>query len=91
VRCAPCLSGLPSALLRGYATVAAGSLILGAPLVALIVTLIALANLGVIGWQLVTFGQLMHRIIAAVARQAGLVPAAPVGRAAPPVGTPRTT
>ena len=38
-------------------------------------------NLGVIGWQLVTFGRLMHRIIEAVARQARLMPAEPIAAA----------
>jgi hypothetical protein len=95
VRCAMRLSGLGTALLRGYAALAAGSLILDAPVAALIFLAIALVNLGVIGWQLVTFGRLMHRIVEAVARQARLVPAEPIARAALPpgelAGRPRTT
>jgi glycosyltransferase involved in cell wall biosynthesis len=91
VRCAMRLSGLGTALLRGYAVLAAGSLILEAPVAALIFLAIALVNLSVIGWQLVTFGRLMHRIIEAVARQARLVPAEPTPRAAPSIGRPRTT
>ena len=46
--------------------------------------------LGLIGWRLVTFGRLMHRIIEAVARQTKLMPAEPVGIAALPIGPPRT-
>lgn len=91
VRCAMRMSSLATALLRGYAALAAGSLILGAPLAALVFFAIALVNLGVIGWQLVTFGRLMHRIIEAVARQAKLMPAEPIARAALPIGKPRTT
>ena len=91
VRCAMRLSNLATVLLRGYAALAAGSLILGAPFAAAIFFAIALVNLGVIGWQLATFGQLMHRIIEAVARQAGLMPAEPTARAALPLGKPRAT
>ncbi len=43
-----------------------------------------------IGWRLVTFGRLMHRIIEAVASQAGLMPAEPVAAAPLPIGAPRT-
>ena len=78
-------------LLRGYAALAAGSLILGAPLAAAVFFAIGLVNLGVIGWQLATFGRLMHRIVEAVARQARLMPAEPIARPALPIGKPRTT
>jgi glycosyltransferase involved in cell wall biosynthesis len=96
VRCAMRMSSLARVLLRGYAALAAGALILGAPLVALVVFAIALVNLGVIAWRLVTFGRLMHRIVEAVARQARLLPAEPIGGrgALPPTGLagkPRTT
>jgi hypothetical protein len=47
-------------------------------------------NLGVIGWRLVTFGRIMQRIIEAVATQARLVPADPIGARALPIGAPRT-
>ncbi len=87
VRCAMRVSSLARVLLRFYAGLAAGSLILGAPLAALVVLAIALVNLGVIGWRLVTFGRIMHRIIEAVARQARLMPAEPIGAGAlPPTG-----
>jgi hypothetical protein len=89
VRCAMRMSSLGRVLLRGYLAVAAGSLILGEPLLAMIIFAIALVNLGVIGWRLVTFGQLMHRIIEAVARQAKLVPAEPIGGGALPIGRSR--
>jgi len=90
VRCAMRMSSLGRVLLRAYLALIAGSLILDAPLAALIIFAIALVNLGVIGWRLVTFGQLMHRIIEAVARQAKLVPAEPVRGAALPIGGSRT-
>ena len=88
-RCAS--SSLGRVLLRAYAALAAGSLILGAPAGALVFLAIGLVNLGVIGWQLVTFGRLMHRIIEAVARQARLMPGRADRRgAALPIGAPRT-
>jgi GT2 family glycosyltransferase len=83
VRVAMRLSSLAKVLLRGYAVLAAASLILGAPIAALIFFTIAAANLGVIGWQLIAFGRLMHRIVEAVARSAGLMPAEALG---PPSG-----
>ena len=68
----------------------AAGLILGSPLVALIFLALGAVNLGVVGWQLVTFGRLMHRIIEAVAQQGQLTPADPIGRTLRPIGTPRT-
>jgi hypothetical protein len=90
VRVAMRLSSLARVLLRSYAALAAGSLILGSPLAALVFFAAGVANLGLIGWRLVTFGRLMHRIIEAVARQTKLMPAEPVGIAALPIGPPRT-
>jgi hypothetical protein len=90
VRCAMRMSSLGRVLLRAYLALIAGSLILDAPLAAMIICAIGLVNLGVIGWRLVTFGQLMHRIIEAVARQAKLVPAEPIGGAVLPIGRSRT-
>ena len=89
VRCAMRASSLARVLLRCYAALAAGSLILGAPAAAVAVFAVGMVNLGVIGWRLVTFGRIMHRIIEAVASQAGLMPAEPVGDAALPIGEPR--
>jgi glycosyltransferase involved in cell wall biosynthesis len=90
VRCAMRSSSLARVLLRCYGALGAGSLILGAPAIALVFFAVGMANLGVIGWRLVTFGRIMHRIIEAVASQAGLMPAEPVGAAALPIGEPRT-
>jgi GT2 family glycosyltransferase len=79
VRVALRLSGLARTLLRFYAALVAASLILGAPIAGLIFFAIAAANIGVIGWQLIAFGRLMHRVVEAVARSAGLMPAGPTG------------
>jgi len=90
VRCAMRMSSLARVLLRVCAAVTAAGLILGSPLVALIFLAFGIVNLSVVGWQLVTFGRLMHRIIEAVAQQAQLTPADPIGRALRPIGAPRT-
>jgi GT2 family glycosyltransferase len=89
VRCAMRMSSLARVLLRVCAAVTAAGLILGSPLVALIFLALGIVNLSVVGWQLVTFGRLMHRIIEAVAQQAQLTPADPIGRALRPIGAPR--
>ena len=91
IRVAMRVSKLGLVLLRAYAALAAGSLILGAPVVASVFVAIGLVNLGVIGWQLARFGRLMHWIVEAVARQAGLMPAEPIARPVLPIGKPRTT
>ena len=75
---------------RLYAGLTAAALILGSPEAAAAVCAVAVANLAVIGWQLATFGGLMHRIIEAVAGHAGLIPVAPIARTPLPIGTPRT-
>jgi hypothetical protein len=85
------ISKLGLVLLRAYAALAAGSLILGAPFAALVFFAIGLVNLGVIAWRLATFGQLMHHIVEAVARHAGLAPAEPITRPVLPIGKVRTT
>ncbi|HVC56767.1 MAG TPA: glycosyltransferase [Stellaceae bacterium] len=90
VRCALRASSLARALLRGYGALAAASLILGSPVAALVFCGVGAVNLGVIGWQVMSFGRLMHRIIEAVARQAELLPAEPIRPAASPIGEPRT-
>jgi len=91
VRCAMRSSSLARVLLRCYAALAAGSLILGAPVAAVFFLTLGIFNLGVVGWRSLTFGRLMHRIIEAVASQAGLMPAEPIGNAAAfPIGKPRT-
>jgi glycosyltransferase involved in cell wall biosynthesis len=90
VRCAMRSSSLARVLLRCYAALAAGSLILGAPAVAVFFLTLGIFNLGVVAWRSLTFGRLMHRIIEAVASQAKLMPADPVGAAMLPIAEPRT-
>src|SRR5580700_1156906 len=90
VRCAMRASSLGRVLLQCFAGLTAASLILGSPAGAAIFFALGLANLGVIGWQLVTFGRLMHRVVETVAGQARLLPVEPIGRAPLPIGTPRT-
>jgi len=90
LRCALRASSLGRVLLRCFAGLTAASLILGSPEGAVIFFALGLVNLGVIGWQLVTFGRLMQRIVEAVAGQARLVPVEPLRRAPLPIGTPRT-
>src|SRR5438552_5953103 len=86
VRCAMRSSSVARVLLRCYAALVAGSLILGEPAVALVFLGVGTANFAVVGWQLLTFGRLMHRIIEAVASQAKLMPAEPIGAGARPIG-----
>jgi type IV secretory pathway TrbD component len=88
VRCAMRLSSLARFLLRLWAALTAGALILGSPLAAAILCGLGLVNLGVALWQLASFGRLMHRIIATVARSAELVPTEPIEHAAPILGAP---
>jgi hypothetical protein len=90
VRCAMRASSLARVLMRSYAALVAGSLILGAPAVAMVFFAIGLANLGVVSWRLATFGRIMQRIIEAVASQARLMPAEPLGGRTLPIGRPRT-
>ena len=94
VRCAMRSSSLARVLMRSYAALGAGCLILGAPVASVFVFTLALINFAVIGWQLAAFGRLMHRIIEAVARHAGLsaaglAAAAPI--ATPPSAIPEAT
>jgi len=77
VRCAMRLSSISMFLLRGYAASAALALILGWPLVASTVGMLGILNMGVMGWQLIDFGRLMHRVVEAVAGQARLAPLEP--------------
>jgi hypothetical protein len=67
------LSHLALFLLRSYAALTAFTLILGSPLIAAVIAIVGIVNIGVVGCQLLDFGRLMHRIIEAVAKQAGLV------------------
>jgi len=74
VRCAMRLSRPASFLLRGYGVLTAFALILGWPLAAAVIGMVGMVNCSVIGWQLVGFGRLMHRVIETVAKQAALMP-----------------
>src|SRR6516164_3642847 len=74
VRCAMRLSQLALFLLRGYAALTAFALILGWPIVAAVAGGVGMVNIGAMGWQLVDFGRLMHRIVETVAKQARLLP-----------------
>jgi glycosyltransferase involved in cell wall biosynthesis len=88
VRCAMRFSRFALFLLRGCAAMTAVALILGWPLTAAAIGGVGLIAFGAMGWQLVGFGRLMHRIIEAVARQARLIPVRPLVPAALPIPTP---
>jgi GT2 family glycosyltransferase len=90
VRCAMRFSRFALFLLRSSAALTAFALILGWPLTAAVIGGAGLIGLGVMGWELVAFGRLMHHIIEAVAKQARLVPVDPVARAQLPFRAPRT-
>lgn len=89
VRCAMRLSRLSAFVLRSYAAVAAGALILGDPLFAAVIGIVGLTHFGVIARRTAAFGGLMHRIIEAVAKQAQLTPVEPTARSAIAIGSPR--
>ena len=80
VRCAMRLSHLALFLLRAYAALTAFTLILGWPLVAAVIALAGIVNIGVVSYQLLDFGRLMHRIVEGVAKQAQLVGLEPAQR-----------
>lgn len=80
VRCAMRLSHLALFLLRSYAALTAFALILGWPIIAAVVAMAGILNIGVVVWQLADFGRLMHRIIEALAKHARLVPLEPTRR-----------
>jgi O-antigen biosynthesis protein len=82
VRCAMRLSQPALFLLRSSAALTAFALMLGWPLAGAVIGAIGVANAAVMGWQLIGFGRLMHRIIEAVAEQARLMPLEPA-RAGP--------
>jgi hypothetical protein len=80
VRCAMRLSHPALFVLRGSAALMAFALMLGWPLTGAVIGAVGVANAGAMGWQLVGFGQLMHRIIEAVAKHARLMPLEAVAR-----------
>jgi O-antigen biosynthesis protein len=90
VRCAMRLSRLSAFVLRSYAVIAAGALILGDPVVAAVVGVVGLTHFAVIAQRTAAFGGLMHRIIETVAKQAQLTPVEPASRSAIAIGSPRT-
>jgi O-antigen biosynthesis protein len=77
VRCTMRLSRLAIFLLRGYALLTALALLLGWPVAAAVVAGAGLLNLAAMGTKLTAFARLMHRIVEAVARPAGLIPVEP--------------
>jgi O-antigen biosynthesis protein len=83
VRCAMRLSHPTLFVLRSSAALTAFALMLGWPLAGAVIGAAGVVNAGVVGWQLIGFGQLMHRIIEAVAKHARLMPLEPVARARP--------
>ncbi len=90
VRCAMRLSRLARFFLRGCAAAAALALILGWPFAAAVLGALGLASLAAMGLELARFGRLMHRILDAVAEEAGLVAFSPLPRRPLPITTPRT-
>ena len=77
VRCRLRLSRLAVFLLRGYALSTAFALLVGWPIAAAALAMAGLVNIAVMGAKLAAFARLMHRIIEAVARPAGLIPLEP--------------
>jgi hypothetical protein len=82
------LSRLARFALRGYAALAALALILGWPAVGAALGALGLANLAAMGLELARFGRLMHRILDAVAEEAGLTALAPLPRYPLPIASP---
>jgi len=84
VRCAMRLSRFAAFVLRGYAVVVAGALILHSPWLGIVVGLVGLAHGISMGQRTVEFGRLMHRIIETVAQRAALAPLEPSDAAPAP-------
>jgi GT2 family glycosyltransferase len=80
VRCAMRFSRFALFLMRSCAALTAFALILGWPVTAAAIGGVGLISLAVVGFQLLEFGRLMHRIIEAVAKQVRLLPVEPVPR-----------
>jgi glycosyltransferase involved in cell wall biosynthesis len=87
IRCAMRFSRYALFLLRSSAALTAFGLILGWPLTAAAIGAAGLVGSGVMGFQLLSFGRLIHRIIEAVAKQAGLIPIEPVKQSTVPLRT----
>lgn len=88
VRCAMRFSRFAVLLLRGSAALTAAALILGWPLTAAAIGAAGIVNAGAMGWQLISFGRLMHRILETVAKQARLIPVEPIARKVLPLHAP---
>jgi GT2 family glycosyltransferase len=73
VRCELRLSRLSSLLLRTYAVLFAGALVLGVPSAAIIVAIIAAANGATMVHQTVQLGRIVSRVIERVARSKNLI------------------
>src|SRR6202022_4968305 len=74
------LSQLALLVLRSSAVFPAFALMLGWPGAGAVIGAIGIVSAAVMGWQLIGFAQLMHRIIEAVAKQAQLIPIEPMAR-----------
>jgi O-antigen biosynthesis protein len=85
VRCSMRLSRPALFLWRGYALLTALALLLGWPVAAAVLAVAGLVNLLVMGARLAVFARLMHRIIEAVAKPAGVIPVEPRRDARPPL------
>ncbi|HTZ76813.1 MAG TPA: glycosyltransferase [Stellaceae bacterium] len=83
LRCRLGLSRLSKWLLRGYAGIALVALVAGAPLVAAVAALAGLTHGVFILHHTLEFGGVMHRIVDGVAKRAGLLPVAPLGKSRP--------
>jgi glycosyltransferase involved in cell wall biosynthesis len=90
VRCAMRLSRLARFFLRGCTTAAALALILGWPVAAVALGALGLVSFAAMALELGRFGGLMHRILDAVAADAGLTALSPLPRCPLPITTPRT-
>jgi glycosyltransferase involved in cell wall biosynthesis len=90
VRCAMRFSRLAVFLLRGYAVLTAFALMLGWPMAAAAVAAVGLASFAAMSIKLAGFARLMHCIIEAVAKPAGLIPVEPKADARAALAAPAT-
>jgi O-antigen biosynthesis protein len=90
VRASLRVSRLARWIVGGLAAVALAGAVVGSSGVAATFAVLALAAAGAAGWQLARFTGRLHRIVEAAAREAGLIPVAPLARSPLPVGSPRT-
>jgi hypothetical protein len=87
VRCALRPTPLTRWVLGGLTALAAACL-LGHSRAGLVISVLAAIGVGgLFFWQAFVFGGRLHRLIEAAAREVGLTPVAPLGRAGPPVGS----